>query len=36
MGYIYRNREEEVLIFRDQSRPGLSKVTVGASESGDT
>ena len=36
MGYICRKREEEVLIFRDQSRPGLSKVTVGASASGAT
>jgi len=36
MGYICRKREEEVLILRDKSRPGLSKVTLEASASGAT
>ena len=36
MGYICRKREEEVLIFRDKSRPGLSKVTLETSASGAT
>ena len=36
LGYIWRKREEEVLTFRDKSRPGLFKVTVEASAGGAT